>query len=138
MLDSSSTFTSLLNEQWKSSQNVIKHFKQCIFGMNRWPRQLQNSLIYANNKLILRLKQFNFAVATNRRLVMLAFNLLPQLPTMYYVLYCFKTDGILCILHNHLYHAIHQLSNVNQPFWDCIIQSFLHFLDIKILFKLFL
>ena len=69
-----------------------------------------------NNKLILRLKQFNFAVATNRRLVILAFNLLPQLPTMYYVLYCFKTDGILCILHNHLYHAIHPLSNVNQPF----------------------
>ena len=90
--------------------------KQCILGWTGDHEYNQNLLIYSNNKLILRPKQFNFAVATNRRLVMLAFNLLLQLPTMYYVLYCFKTDGILYILHNHLYHAIHQLSNVNQPF----------------------
>ena len=71
----------------------------------------QNLLIYSNNKLILRLKRFNLAVATNKRLVMLAFNLLP-----YYLRTTFFTVSrqmVFCVF----YIIICAMPYINNQMW---------------------
>ena len=108
--------------------------KQCILGWTGDHEYNQNLLIYSNNKLILRLKRFNLAVATNKRLVMLAFNLLP-----YYLRTTFFTVSrqmVFCVF----YIIICAMPYINNQMWinflwNCIIQSELHFLVFKICFN---